>query len=241
MTTTEIIASPIDRFTSPLYTGIEVAAYLDVPKSTVTSWASGYRNSRSDSRPTVGAPVLTTVSRSGSRAPWIPFIGLAEGYVLAAIRREGVPLQRIRPAIEALNTEFGIANALASQHRYTDGAEVLFDYFNGRDDCETANDLIVVRNGQHVFRSVVSGYLRRIQFGADGYAQVIPLPAYRHAHIVVDPRRGFGQPTFEHGGARLADVLSLFRSGEPLSVVADEFGLSASEIEDAVRVAITTA
>jgi Putative DNA-binding HTH domain len=42
-------------------------------------------------------------------APIIPFIGLAEGLVLAATRRSGVPLQRIRPALERLEEEFGLA------------------------------------------------------------------------------------------------------------------------------------
>jgi hypothetical protein len=66
--------------------------------------------------------------------PIIPFIGLAEGLVLAATRRSGVPLQRIRPALERLDEEFGLAHALASQRLYTDGAEMLFDYAESADD-----------------------------------------------------------------------------------------------------------
>lgn len=58
----------------------------------------------------------------------MPFVGLAEGVVLAAIRRQGVLLRRIRPSIDALRAELGIEHALASRKLYTDGAELLYDY-----------------------------------------------------------------------------------------------------------------
>lgn len=48
--------------------------------------------------------------------------------------------------------------------------------------------------------------------------------AVRLCRTRVDPTRGFGRPIFERGGARLEDALSLFRSGEALDVVADEYG-----------------
>jgi hypothetical protein len=54
----------------------------------------------------------------------MPFIGLAEAYALAAFRHAGVPMQRIRPAIDVLARELGVEYALASRRLYTDGAEV---------------------------------------------------------------------------------------------------------------------
>jgi hypothetical protein len=38
---------------------------------------------------------------------------------------------------------------------------------------ESARELVVVRNNQRVFTEVVKLYLRRIDFAADGYAQLI--------------------------------------------------------------------
>jgi len=43
----------------------------------------------------------------------IPFVGLAEGLVLAGIRRSGVHLQRIRPSLDQLQAEFGLDHVLA--------------------------------------------------------------------------------------------------------------------------------
>jgi uncharacterized protein (DUF433 family) len=67
------------------------------------------------------------------------------------------------------------------------------------------------------------------------------LPAYEVADVVVDPRRGFGQPVFARGGARLEDALAMFRAGESLDVVAAEFGVPVDQLEDAVRIATRVA
>lgn len=109
----------LDRFSSPLYTVAEAARYLDVPASTLNSWAKGYRRTGRGRQAVVGSPVLTTV-RSVRRGPVIPFVGLAEGLVLTAMRRAGVPLQRIRPALVRLDEELGLQHALASRRLYTD-------------------------------------------------------------------------------------------------------------------------
>jgi hypothetical protein len=136
-------------------------------------------------REVVGEPVLSTVSKQGPRSPNIPFVGLAEGYALAAIRQSGVPLRRVRPALERLNQEMGLAHALASQRLFTDGAEVLFDYAGktGGDEGAAVRELVVVRNNQHVFAEVVEGFLQRIEFGSDGFATAIPLPGFRKAEL----------------------------------------------------------
>ena len=233
----------IDRFAAPLYTVAEVAQYLHLSASTVRGWAHGYRVSR-PKRDLTGDPVLTTLAGPGGRAAVIPFVGLAEGVVLAAMRRAGVSLQRIRPALVRLQDEVGVAHALASRRLYTDGVEVLYDYGeHGRDEsaAKAARELVVIRNGQRVFNTVVEAYVRRLSFADDGYVSLIRLPAYQVADVVVDPARGFGQPIFERGGARIEDVLSLFKSGEPLDVVAEEYGVPREQLEDVLRVALPAA
>lgn len=108
------------RFETPLYTVAEAAAFLRVPRSTFDTWAHGYTRERAGRRSTKGAPIITAVS-AGRHQPEIPFVGLAEGLVLAAFRRSGVPMQRIRPAIEVLAAEIGLDYALAPRKLYTDG------------------------------------------------------------------------------------------------------------------------
>ncbi len=236
------MADVADRFETPLYSVSEAARYLGVPRSTFTTWARGYVRQPPGRAEVLGEPVVTALAPGASGEASVPFIGLAEGLVVAAIRRSGVPLQRIRPALRRLQDELGIDHVLASEALYTDGAEVLYDFAERQGDtpeARSARELVVVRHGHRVFSEVVDAYLKRVTFAPDGYAQLIRLPQYRYAQVVADPRRGFGQPVFTHGGARVEDVLGSFHAGEDLEVVAREFGIPPAELEDAVRVAST--
>lgn len=227
------------RFDVPLYTVAEAARALSVAPSTFANWAKGYvRNSHS--RPPVkGSPVVTALPVKSPRDPSIPFVGLAEGMVLAAMRHAGVALQRIRPALDVLAGEIGLAHALATRSLFTDGAELLFDYGQRSDDpaAPLARQLVVVRSGQHVFADLVDQYLRRIDYAPDGYARLVRLPGYERAEVLADPERSFGQPIFARGGSRLADVLERFWAGENLETLSEEFGIPVAELEDVLRVA----
>jgi transposase-like protein/uncharacterized protein (DUF433 family) len=224
------------RFDVPLYTTAEAARAVGVSPSTLSTWIRGYERRPAGRSTVTGAPIVTALPANG-RAPTIPFVGLSEALVLAAVRRAGVPLQRVRPALEVISKELGIDHALASKRLYTDGAELLFDYAEGSDDPDAsiARELVVVRNQQHVFAEVVDQYLKLITYGTDGYANLLRLPVYRTAEVVADPYRSFGQPIFARGGSRVADAIDRFLSGETLTAVAEEFGVPTEELEDVIR------
>jgi uncharacterized protein (DUF433 family) len=159
--------------------------------------------------------------------------------VLAAVRRSGVSLQRVRPALSVLANDMGIEHALASRRLYTDGAELLFEYAAQLPDNEgdAIRELVVVRSGQRVFSEIIEAYLHRIAYDGDGYARLIRLPPYERAEVVADPERAFGQPIFARGGARVSAVLDRFWSGDDIHSISQEFGIPEPEIEDVLRAA----
>lgn len=218
------------RVARAIFTLRETAAYLGLPKSTVQWWA------RPPGRKT---PLITCFPRRGREAT-VPFIGFAEAYVLSAFRRAGVPLQRIRPAVEVLSRTIGIEHALATKQLYTDGAEVLYDYAVKRDEGELL-ELVVVRTQQHQFSEIVKDYLKRIHYGGDGWATSVELPTYRSAGVIVDPNVAFGLPLVAHGGARVEDLVDRFQAGDGIADIANDFGVPAEEVEDVLRVATRTA
>lgn len=218
------------RLARAIFTLRETAGYLDVPKSNIQRWA----------RPPEGKRPLITCFPSHGREATVPFIGFAEAFVLSSFRRAGVPLQRIRPAVEVLAKEIGVEHALASKRLYTDGAEVLFDYANKRGERELM-DLVVVRTQQRQFAGAVKDYLKRIHYGVDGWADSVRLPAYGKAEVVVDPKVAFGLPLLVHGGARVEDLVDRFQAGDSVADIAADFDVSASEVEDVIRLATRTA
>jgi uncharacterized protein (DUF433 family) len=217
------------RLSRAIFTLRETAGYLGVPKSTIHAWA----------RPSAKPPLITVFARQGAQAT-VPFIGFAEAYVLSAFRRSGVPLQRIRPAVDALSSTIGLEHALASERLYTDGAEVLYDYASDRDEHELL-ELVVVRTGQHQFSEIVRDYLKRVTYGSDGWASRLHLPSYQHAEVVVDPQIAFGLPLVIHGGARVEDLVDRFVAGDSVADIAYDFDVPQEEVEDVIRVATRAA
>jgi uncharacterized protein (DUF433 family) len=231
-------AAPDDsRFTLPLYTLTDAAHHLVVPRSTLETWARGYER-RPKGRPAVqGDPMITALPPASRGLPTLPFVGIAEAYVLSAFRRAGVPMQRIRPSIDWLIKNVG-PHALASKDLYTDGAEVLWEFAErsgeGSPDGEVVRHLIVPRSGQHVFKDIVEHYLKRIRFSDDKFAEMIYLPQFKGMNVVLDPRRGFGQPVFDASGARVADALGPLQAGETFETVAADYGVSVNDLRDAL-------
>jgi len=225
------------RFDVPLYTVTNASKHLIVPRSTLETWADGYER-QPRARPVVkGDPIITAFAATGRGQPRLPFVGIAEAYVLNAFRRAGVPMQRIRPSIDWLLRNVG-PHALASEDLYTDGAEVLWAFAQsageGSPDNQVVKHIVVPRSGQYVFKEIVQHYLTQISFGEDKYAKMIRLPQYGEANVVLDPYRGFGQPVFDASGAKVADALGPLRAGETFHAVAEDYGVSERDLRDAL-------
>jgi uncharacterized protein (DUF433 family) len=218
------------RYVTPLYTKRQAAVLIGVPRYSFRNWSVGYAYKRMDGLTVAVEPLVTT---AGAYGPTVPFVGLAESYMLAAFRSAKIPLRRIRPAIRWLEENLGLEQVLASERLMTDGAEVLWDFREQTpdpDERETVDGLVVVRNGQQVFRPVVRDSLQRVTY-QDGWVKVIRLPGYERAAVTVDPTINGGQPTVSRRGVRVSDVLSRLRAGEDSRHVADDYGLLLNEVE----------
>lgn len=219
------------RFSVPLYTVAEAARFLGVYPTTLSTWAKGYER-RPPGRGVVrGGPIIHAVAAERN-FPSIPFIGLAEGLVIAAFRQSGVSMQHIRKAVEVIAREMDLEYALASKRLYADGVRVLFDYAERVSD-EELGGLTVVVSQQRVFAPVVREYLECITYGQDEWPRLLLSPVSRV--VAADPQRSFGRPIFLHGAAPVEEVLDRFEAGETIAEVADDFGVPERDLEDVLR------
>jgi uncharacterized protein (DUF433 family) len=215
------------RFEAPLYTVAEAARFLGVPASSFGNWARGYRATFRSRKPVVGRPIVTSVDAMRPY-PSIPFIGLAEGFVVAALRRTGVSLQHIRKAVAVLEQEVGLEHALASQRLFTDGASVLYDYASEERDEELLTRVVTQ---QRVLADVVRDHLSLVTYGSDGWPLKVVSPITTRPVVAVDPDRGFGQPIFIRSGVRVESVLDRIRGDDPPRDVAADMGVPLEDIE----------
>jgi uncharacterized protein (DUF433 family) len=91
-----------------------------------------------------------------------------------------------------------------------------------------------------VLREVLDASLRRIDWEGDFAARLYPwVRAGDRVHqpktIVVDPRRGFGQPVISGTGIEARIVAGRYRAGESIAALAEDYGVQLEQIEDAIR------
>ncbi len=207
----------------PLYKQGEAAELLRMPQSTFNHWASGYTTASGNRK-----PAFVTVSRPG-RGYTVPFIGLAEAWIVRAFTKAGVPTARIRPALEQIRTQIGIEHALASDRLKTDGAEILWD-LRQNDKAFDDNRLVVVRNGQATFGEIVREHLRHVDY-RDGFIGQLRIPRADGADLTVDPQINFGQPTLTEFGIRVDDILARIAAGETMDDVAADYDVPHETVE----------
>jgi len=226
------------RFSVPLYTQAEAAQYLGMAPSTFRAWARGYRNTFPNRADVVGKPMITSLGQPTPAHPSIPFIGLAEGMFLAALRQAAMPMQKIRPALELVRQRLGVEYALASRSLFVSGAELLYevaDDLGDKDRQDATKKLVVLRDGQYVFREVVERHMKQIEYdkdSADGYAAKLGLPGYEVADLSVQPGINFGRPYFTKTGTPLHVVQGLLKAGEVSEDIAYDFDLPADEVTE---------
>lgn len=152
--------------------------------------------------------------------------------MLNALRDAGVRLQKIRPALAALQREFGRDYVLVAPELATDGIDVLWDVAMSR----AGTGLIAADTGQHVIREIVEDQMSYIAWDDRGYPRELQLREWLPAKVVVNVRRSFGQPVFAGTGVRVADVAAMTRAGENAETVADEFGVDVGDVRTAARI-----
>ncbi|TDC49850.1 DUF433 domain-containing protein [Jiangella ureilytica] len=211
----------IDIYSTPLLTAREAARHLRMPESTLDNWLAASKS---------GDPLVHAVTPERRGWPRVPFVGVIEAYVLRALRDLGMPLADIRKAAEIVRAEFDDPYALASRRIATDGVAV---FVRLADD-----SLVHARDSQGAFREVLDGCLRYIEWSSDGSAKRLRLPQYpSEADVVIDPRFGWGAPVLERNKVKVDDLVALWRAGESIKQVADEYDLTESAVEDVLRLA----
>ena len=219
------------RFDLPLYNVSEAARLARVPTNTLRNWLHGY------GYPSAGRMVATrpVVHPTVSQPTALSFINLMETVALAGFRETGVSMQRVRRALEYVGKQMREKHPLANERVLTDGVDLFWE-FQTREptDVHLVN---ISRGGQKAFPEAVKRYLREVEWGKDRFATRWWPGAVRAGRgpVVVDPRRAFGSPVVARTGIRTADIFQRFAAGEPLSEIAEDYGLSGGKVEAAIR------
>ncbi|WP_437733094.1 DUF433 domain-containing protein [Sorangium sp. So ce1335] len=205
----------------PAYPVSRVARIVRVSPSTLRLWALGDGQYKALFKPAGRAPLS------------LSFSNLIEAFVLASMRRvHGVSMVRVRRALGYVGNKLGYARPLIHARFRTDGANLFVQ--------EADRLLNVSAEGQAVLRKVLDASLARIDWDGDLAVRLYPWvrstgSGSQPKTIVVDPRRGFGQPVITGTGIEARIVTERYRAGESVLLLANDYGVDVEEIEDAIR------
>lgn len=203
----------------------DVDRYLGLHPGTARRWIDGYTRAGQ-----TYPPVIRPESTDDERVSWGEFV---EAQLLSQFRNAGVPLQRLRPAVERLREELATPFPLAVARTLLDvqGRELVMRV---QDDVElpSALALVVVRSGQRILSPAVQSFVDRVDYG-DPNRVVTRVRAGAEGDVWFDPLRAWGRPAVR--AVPTETLAEGFRAGESPQALAELYELDPQLVEDALR------
>ena len=212
----------------PRYTLAEASRYLWVNPETLRTWAKG-RFYHAGGERRHAAPVLEEPRRS-----LLTFLDLMEAHVLAALRQtHQVPMSKVRAAVTWLRDHFGSGHPLLHPDLATDGLNIFIRDFGRL--------ISASEHGQQIMRSVMEGYLSRM----DRDRQGVPVHFFPFTRrpgdlstpklIVLNPSISFGRPVVAGTRIPTSIIIERFAAGEDPDALAADYTLDLEAVHEALR------
>ncbi|HEX3466974.1 MAG TPA: DUF433 domain-containing protein [Candidatus Elarobacter sp.] len=195
------------------------ARHLRMPRSTIAAWANGAKAFKR----------VLDLPKPG----YLSFVNLTEAFVLFTMRRHyEIEMPRIRDAVDYVQQELGVDHPLAFQEFKTDKVDLFVQMASGK-------PVNVSRRGQMPMHAVLVD-LERIEWQGQRPIALFPIVGLHRdtegrRSVRISPHVAFGQPVIAGTGVPTRAVWDRFQGGESVKVLADDFGVSTDDIEEAVR------
>jgi uncharacterized protein (DUF433 family) len=203
-----------------LYTPSEAALYARVPARMLRRWFYGTKERRAALRPQFSGEDKT-----------ITFLDFVQTLAVREIRlRHGVPLQRIRQAVEVAR-KVGVEYPFARPHKtFLFGQDIAIQLDDGR---------LVQASGKHktntLMKRIVELYLRDLTFGPNGLAASYLAFKWNACEITMDPKVRFGEPMIRSSGYSARALWEAVESEGGIKEAAEAYGVEEAEVEAAYR------
>jgi uncharacterized protein (DUF433 family) len=202
----------------------QVDGLVGLSPGTARRWIDGYV--RGDRK---YPPIVREETTGDELVTWGEYV---EARLLAEYRGAGVPIIRMRPAVERLRKEFKQRYPLAHANPWLDiaGRELVMTV-QQEVGLERPLFLVVVRNQQLMLSEPAKRFVRSVDFQSGIAERVYPMPDQKA--VVIDPLRQFGQPVVR--SVRTEIIAEQVRAGDPIDMIAEAYELTQSQVEAAIR------
>jgi uncharacterized protein (DUF433 family) len=202
------------RLYLPAYQVAEAADYAQISPQTVVAWHK----------------IEAALLKQRDQRAALSYLQLIEVAVVAAFRKAGVPLKRIRDArayaARELKSEYPFA-----EFRFKENGKRLFLDSSQIDDLKGNTVLQADQEGQLAWESVI-GRLKEFEYEDPGMVLKWHV-AGRESPIIIDPRISFGTPAIK--GTPTWIIRGRYDAGETDSDIAEDFGIEKEEVREALK------
>lgn len=212
----------------PSYTLSEAARYLKVAPATLRSWVIGRAYPKADGQ----AQFKPLIRPATKQPPILSFWNLIESHVLRSLRTEhGVSMDALRKALNYAEKQLQIERLLLSPELRTDAGKLLLERYGQLIELSAS--------GQIAMRHMFNEHLARVEWDAWNF----PVRLYPFSSgtvitdsrpIAIDPQISFGRPVIASRGISTSAIAERIDAGEVPADLADDYGLSEQDIEEAV-------
>jgi uncharacterized protein (DUF433 family) len=207
-------------YEEPAYGLSEAAVYLKVPCTTLRYWLTGFGKQ---------FPIIQPVESAPTR---LSFLNLLECHVLAGMRKVyDLKLPRVRSALRKVSEQFPQPHPLISEVFLTDRKDLFIERMG-----QIVN---VSRQQDQLSLDFYLMHLERVETDSKGLFKFFPFvrqPRPSEPKIIeIDPMISFGKPVIAGTGISTAIIASRFGARDSVSSLAEEYGCTTQQIEEAIR------
>lgn len=222
----QMLDSKLER---PVLSIRDAAWQMGIGAQTLGNWLEGYTARNGRRHP----PVLRIEPTGQLFLTWGEYV---EAFYLTAYRFDKkVPLQRIRPFIEAMRQEFQVRYPLAHMQPYVDESRQLL--LKVQQSLDLPDELWMVFQGssrQLVLNPTLqTEFLSRVVFNFETAQRILPIRG--EERLTIDPGVRSGTASILGVPARL--LMQSVEAGDTLEAVATSYDLEVSDVELAVAFA----
>lgn len=206
------------RLRLPAYLVQDAARYSGISVQTVNNWQKAQGQY---------VPALANREKGAS----LSYLQLVELRFVAAMRKAGVPLRKIRAAREYLAQRFAADHPFATLRLKTNGQDILLDLEESEGHAFKGTVLVANKGGQYSWKAIIGDTFQEFDYEKD--LAMRWHVAGRSSPVVIDPRVAFGAPTVS--GVPTWALRGRWESGEPIDEIAEDFKLTKLEVRAAVE------
>jgi len=198
----------------------EAAVYLKVPKTTLRYWLTGSGKL---------SPIIEPVEAGPIR---LSFLNLLECHAVAGMRKiYDLKLPKVRSALRKISKEFPQPHPLINVAFKTDRKDLFIERMGKTINVSQPRDQLSL--------DFYYMHLERVEIDPNGLFRFFPFvrePRRSEPKIIeINPRIGFGKPVIAGTAISTAIIASRFNARESITALAEEYGCTPQQIEEAIR------